>query len=131
MEDITVPALWSVLVISIALTIRALAGRSWVVMWVAALGSLVVSFLGMLSIGGLTILLTSLQIAAAVGLRQSASTRRWAVYVPLAVLVWVIVVPVQLFATQWLSWFFLFPLLGALGLVLPLLPISKSSSLQT
>lgn len=122
--------LWFVLFVSIVLTARALSGRSWVTMWAAAVCSLAVSILGMLSIGALTFLLTCLQVAAAIAMRRGEPRRGWIAIVLAAVLIWIAVVPTQIalsrsFGWTFLGWIVLFPLAGLLGLLLPVLPIDR------
>jgi hypothetical protein len=63
--------IWCALVASVLLTPLAVVTGSWLIMWVAALLSAYVSFLGLFTIGLLTFLLTCLQLGAAIGLRRS------------------------------------------------------------
>lgn len=110
-------------VASILLTPRALFSRSWLVMWVAALASFVVSIIGMFSIGAFVFVLTCVQLGAVVALRRSASPLIWLAGMLVGAAVWVAVVPVQLLGFRWLGGFGMYQVVGLLGLILTLLPI--------
>jgi hypothetical protein len=109
---------------SLLFTVRALAGRSWVLMWLAALASLAVSFVTIFSIGALVFLLTCVQLAATVAMRRGASRREWIIALFLGIAVWIIVIPGQFVGPTWLPGFGILVLFGLFGLILPLLPIS-------
>jgi hypothetical protein len=115
-------------VASLLFMFRALSGRSWVLMWVAALASLAVSFVTIFSIGALVFLLTCVQLAATVAMRRGASRREWIIALFLGIVVWIIVIPGQFFGPTWLPGFGILVLVGLLGLILPLLPISAVRS---
>jgi hypothetical protein len=120
-------AVWCALVASLLLTPLALATGSWFIMSVAALLSTAVSFFGMFSLGPLTFLGTCLQLAAAFGLRRSATgVGEWKVPLLLGLIVWVIVVPVQIlclarFGNAVLGWDYAFPLVAVVGTIAMLL----------
>jgi len=80
--------LWTGFAVSAVLTVRGLITRSWVLPWVAALGTL--PFL-LSSVGIFTVLLTGFQVAAAGALRQNASARGWAAFLVASILIWVAV----------------------------------------
>jgi drug/metabolite transporter superfamily protein YnfA len=89
-------------------------------MWAAALTSLVFSLISIGSLGLVTLLLTCLQLAAAIALRRSAAAHGWTFAV--AVLVWVVIVPAQLLGAIQADWFYaptLAFLLGSLVLMVP------------
>lgn len=121
-------AVWGLsAVVSPLLTVRALWRRSWVMMWGAALTSLIVGAVTIFSIGGLVFLLTTVQAAATFGLRYGASRRAFFVLLLLATLLWVVIVPVQFLGFRFGG----FGILGvvdmfALGLLL--LPLDSAAS---
>ncbi|HET7095721.1 MAG TPA: hypothetical protein VFI22_19670 [Thermomicrobiales bacterium] len=69
-------ALQALAFISAVLTLRAIVSSSWLMMWTGALVSLIFSLVALWSIGSLMYLATCLQLAAAVGIRRSASGGR-------------------------------------------------------
>jgi hypothetical protein len=88
--------LWCALVASVLLTPLAVVTGSWLIMWVAALLSASVSFLGLFTIGALTFLLTCLQLATAIGLRRAETEPKiWKNPLLLGLLVWALIVPAQ------------------------------------
>ena len=88
--------IWCALVASVLLTPLAVVTGSWFIMWVAALLSAYISFLGLFTIGALTFLLTCLQLAGAFGLRRTAThLDSWKGPLSLGLLVWALIVPVQ------------------------------------
>jgi hypothetical protein len=88
--------IWCALVASVLLTPLAVVTGSWFIMWVAALLSAYVSFLGLFTIGALTFLLTCLQLGGAFGLRRSEmDPNGWKVPLLFSLLVWALIVPVQ------------------------------------
>jgi hypothetical protein len=88
--------IWCALVASVLLTPLAVVTGSWFIMWIAALLSAYVSFLGLFTIGALTFLLTCLQLAAAFGLRRSeTNANAWKVPLLIGLLVWALIVPAQ------------------------------------
>jgi hypothetical protein len=114
--------LWIALLGAVALPIRAGLSRSPAVMWTAALCSLVISVVGMFSIGALVFLSVCLELGAAIALRWRATALGWAVCLLGAVAVWLIVVPMQIAGAVWLPWIAAFPLvvvLGSLALLMP------------
>lgn len=87
---------------SILLTVRGLVSKSWAMLWVAALASLVSSIAAIFSIGVLIFLVTCLQLGAAVALRRRAAAHGWVAALLLGLVVWSIVVPLQLLVSDWL-----------------------------
>jgi len=89
--------IWCALIASVLLTPLAVVTGSWFIMWVAALLSAYVSFLGIFTIGALTFLLTCLQLGAAIALRRSdPDSNAWKVPLLLSLLVWALIVPAQI-----------------------------------
>ena len=102
-------------------------------MWVAAAGSVVISWAGLFSVGGIIFLIACLQIASTVALQRGADRHEWKVLLLLAVLIWIVVVPIQIlmlvtFGWFFLGWFYLFPFLGVVGLLIPLLPAAYAKT---
>ena len=125
--------IWCALVASVLLTPLAVVTGSWFIMWVAALLSAYVSFLGIFSIGALTFLLTCLQLAAAIGLRQSETdTAVWKGPLLLGLLGWVLIVPAQVLSGVVVGHFLLglyeaIPLITVAGTIWLLLrPVRRS-----
>jgi hypothetical protein len=88
--------IWCALVASVLLTPLAVVTGSWFIMWVAALLSAYVSFLGLFTIGALTFLLTCLQLGGAIVLRRSETDPdAWKLPLLLSLLVWALIVPAQ------------------------------------
>jgi len=88
--------IWCALVASVLLTPLAVVTGSWFIMWVAALLSAYVSFLGLFTIGALTFLLTCLQLGGAIVLRRSETDpNAWKLPLLLSLLVWALIVPAQ------------------------------------
>ena len=88
--------IWCVLVASVLLTPLAVVTGSWFIMWVAAVLSAYVSFLGLFTIGALTFLLTCLQLSGAIVLRRSEpDPTAWTVPLLFGLLVWALIVPAQ------------------------------------
>lgn len=122
MFEIFVAILGFSLVASPCLMIRALFSQNWITMWLAALGSFVLSIIGMFSIGPYVFLLTSIQLAAVIALRWRLSPTRVAVALLLGVLLWVLLVPVQVAGYRWFGGIGAYQLAGLLGLIVALLP---------
>lgn len=100
---------------SVVIALAALVLGSWQLMWASAILSLAFSIVTGLSIGALTFLLTTLQFMAAVGMRWSVGRREWAGLLAIGILLWVGLVPVQLFfGVVWLPWLLAFPLVALL-----------------
>jgi hypothetical protein len=88
--------IWCALVAAILLTPLAVVTGSGFIMWVAALLSAYVSFLGLFTIGAFTFLLTCLQLGGAIALRRSEmDANAWTVALLLSLLVWALIVPAQ------------------------------------
>jgi len=88
--------IWCALVASVLLTPLAVVTGSWFIMWVAALLSAYVSFLGLFTIGALTFLLTCLQLGGAIVLHRSETDpNAWKLPLLLSLLVWALIVPAQ------------------------------------
>ncbi|MCL5257401.1 MAG: hypothetical protein M1319_06350 [Chloroflexi bacterium] len=99
------------LVASSVLAGVALGRGSWQLMWAAGLLSLAFSLVTGLSIGGFVFLLTTLQFMAAIALRWSANRLGWVGLMALGSIIWVVLVPVQVyFGVVWLPWLLAFPL---------------------
>jgi hypothetical protein len=109
------PVLWVALLGTVALPVRAAWARSPALMWAGALCSLAVSIAGMYSIGALVFLLACLELGSAVAMRWGANGRGWAACLLAALLVWVVVVPVQVAGAVWLPWVAAFPLVVVIG----------------
>ncbi len=105
------------------LTLRALWLRSWVIMWIAALFSLLVGSALIFSLGAVIFLLTNLQVAATYVLRRGLP--RTGAFGPLllATCLWILVVPVQYFGPVWFGGFGYLPLMNLVVLAVLLLPI--------
>ena len=93
--------LWSFLGVSGLLAIVAAARRSWRLMLLAALFSLLFSLAAILSVGPLSLLLTGLELSLAVGMRRELSARSTFLVVLAAVAVWGVTVPLQVFVIRW------------------------------
>ena len=87
--------LWATLVASLSATAYGLARQSWPRLLVAALLSLTFS-LTAFSLGFLTLLLTCLQLAAALALRRSAGARGWTILLLLGAFAWAVGILVPL-----------------------------------
>lgn len=109
--------LWGILITSLILTPIGIRQRSWKLLWLAAALSLVFSIAAGFSIGPLTFLLTCLQLATAVASRQEAGRRGWVLLLLAALLIWIIVVPVQIAGLPWLSWLLAFPVVAVIAAV--------------
>lgn len=108
------------------LMVRALFSRSWVLMWLAALGSFTLSIIGMFSIGAFVFLLTSVQLAAVFAMRWRFTPLRWIVAMLLVVLIWVLLVPAQIYGYRWLGGLGAYQIAGILALIVALLPWGSS-----
>lgn len=93
--------LWSFLGVSGLLAVVAAARRSWKLMLLAALLSLLFSLAAILSVGPLSLLLTGLELAVAVGMRREYQTRGMVLVVLAALAVWGMTVPLQVFVIRW------------------------------
>ena len=113
---------------SILLTIRGLVGKSWQVMWAAALASFVVSIATAMSIGVFILLVTCLQLGAAVALRRKATALGWAVAWLGGLAVWLVVVPLQILVADRLppSAAIVLVLVIVLWVATPLLPVGRT-----
>ncbi len=107
--------LWAVGAISLLLSAMSLASPSWMMLWLAALLSLLFSLAAGFSIGGFVFLITCLQLGSAVALRWGVGGRGWALLLTAAVLVWTVVVPGQQLIQVWVPWVFSFPLVAAVA----------------
>ena len=94
-------ALWSLLIISILVTVVGFDRRSWKLLWLAGLLSFAFSVAATFSIGPYVWLLTALQVASAVAVRWRASWSGWASLVLAGVFLWLVVVPGTLFVFHW------------------------------
>ena len=131
--DLVVSALWAALLASVIVTPVGLAARSWPRLLAGALLSLAFSIAAAFSFGLLALLLTCLQLAAAVALRWSAGRRGWTVLLLLALLAWALAVPIPLFLeppTPWLPAITLAMLIAgfALAIVGPMRPRAAASN---
>lgn len=102
--------LWSMLVVSVGLTISGFGFRSWRLLWFAALLAILFTAAAALSIGPFTLLLVTLQLAGAVAVRRSVNPLGWVALLAAAALIWFLVVPFQLFVIPFLPLFLLVPL---------------------
>ncbi len=116
-HELIAALLWGFLTASLILTAIGLWRRSWKFLWLAAGLSLVFSIAAGFSIGPLTFLLTCLQLAAAVASRRETGTRGWVLLLLAALLIWIVVVPVQIAGLQWLSWLLAFPVVVVIAAV--------------
>jgi hypothetical protein len=105
------------------LTLRALWLRSWVMMWIAALISLLVGSVLIFSLGAVIFLLTNLQVAAAYVLRRGLTRTRALPPLLLATALWILIVPVQYVGPVWFGGFGYLPLVDVVVLAVLLLPI--------
>jgi hypothetical protein len=64
--------LWVLIVVSLLLTLRGMASRSWRMMWASSAVSLAFCLIAIWSIGPLLFLLTCLQLATAIAWREEA-----------------------------------------------------------
>jgi hypothetical protein len=116
------------IVASPLLTMRALQHRSWVIMWAAALVSLVAGSVMIFSLGGIVFLLMNLQVAAAYNLRRGLPRTDTLTPLVLAALLWVMIVPVQAFGPVWFGGFGYLPLAALIVLGVLLIPIDWTAS---
>ena len=116
--------LGTITVASPLLTLRELWLRSWVMMWIAAFISLLVGSALIFSLGAVIFLLTNLQVAAAYILRRGLPRNQALALLLVALLIWVLVVPTQVFGLVELGGFGYLPLVALVLLVGLLLPIS-------
>ncbi len=116
--------LGTITVASPLLTLRALWLRSWVMMWIAALISLLVGSALIFSLGAVIFLLTNLQVAAAYVLRRGLTRTQALAPLLVALLIWVLIVPTQVLGLVELGGFGYLPLVALVLLVGLLLPIS-------
>jgi hypothetical protein len=114
------------IVASPVLMLRAVFSRSWILMWLAALGSFILSILGMFSIGAFVFLLTCLQLVAVVAMRWRFSPLRWTVGLLLGVLIWVLLVPVQIYGYRWFIGIGAYQVVGIIALIVVLFPWRQS-----
>lgn len=115
----------------IILTLRAISGHTWHLMWAASLASLLVSAATILSVGAILFLPSCLQIGATLAMRRNASGREWLVCLGIAAFVWLILVPGQIIGGPWLGSLGNLAFIGLLGLTLPLLPFVAARSRST
>ena len=111
------------IVASPLLTLRAIWLHSWVMMWVAALISLLAGGVAIFSIGGVIFLLTNLQVAATYILRRGLTRSEAVAPLLLALLLWILVVPVQVYGQARFGGFGYLPLVEMCALIILLLPI--------
>jgi hypothetical protein len=120
--------LWGFLTASLILTVIGLRRRSWKLLWLAAGLSLVFSIAAGFSIGPLTFLLTCLQLAAVIASRRESGTKGWVLLLLAALLIWIVLVPVQIAGLQWLSWLLAFPVVVVIAAVATALSGSSSKT---
>lgn len=116
-HELIATLLWGFLITSLILTPIGVRQQSWRLLWLAAVLSLVFSIATGFSIGPLTFLLTCLQLAAAVASRREAGTQGWVLLLLAALLIWIVVVPVQIAGLQWLPWLLAFPVVVVIAAV--------------
>jgi hypothetical protein len=105
-------------VVSVLLTLRAIDSGTWLTMWVAALVSLTACLMAIWSIGSLLFLLTCLQLAAAVAIRQPVDWRGWIASLLAGMATFGIVIYGLAFARAWDLWLIAMPLAFALASLL-------------
>lgn len=103
---------------SLIFTIRGLATHSWVSLWLSAVSSLVVSILGVFSIGGIVFLFTCLQLAGAILATERVPVSSRPAFLFLSAFAWFVIVPFQIFGYSWLGGYSAYVWAGALGIVL-------------
>lgn len=106
---------------SILFTVRAVLERSSGKMWLAALCSLLVSFILIFSVGGVVFLLTALQIAAAITLSRAIPGLTMPLALLLALATWAILIPAQLYGSLELGGYGAYTMVGLAGLLFALL----------
>ena len=111
-----------------AFMVLAAARHTWLAMWLAALASFVVSIIGMFSIGAFVFALTCVQLALVVTMRLGAPLPGHLVAFLVGLLVWVAVVPVQIWGPHWLWSFGIYQVVGLLGLLVVLAPVGRFQS---
>lgn len=116
-HELVAVLLWGSLVGSLILTPIGIRKQSWKLLWLAAVLSLAFSIAAGFSIGPLIFLLTCLQLAAAVASRWEAGRREWVLLLLAALLIWIVVVPVQIAGLQWLPWLLAFPVVAVIAAV--------------
>ncbi len=99
-HELVAALLWGFLIVSLILTAIGLRRQSWKLLWLAAGLSLVFGIAAGFSIGPLTFLLTCLQLAAAVASRRETGTQGWVLLLLAALLIWIVLVPVQIAGLQ-------------------------------
>ena len=109
------------------LTLRALSLRSWVMMWIAALISLLLGSVLIFSLGAAIFLLTNLQVAATYILRRGLTRADALKPFLLAIFLWILIVPFQFFGPVWFGGFGYLPVMDVAFLVVLLLPINWSA----
>lgn len=103
---------------SLIFTVRGLTTHSWVSLWLSAGCSLVVSFLGVYSIGGIVFLFTCLQLAGAILVSEQVLVTSRPLFLFLSVFVWFVLVPFQMLGYSWLGRYSAYVWVGALGILL-------------
>jgi hypothetical protein len=106
--------LWGMLLASLVLTPIGIRRRSWKLLWLAAVLSLIFSIAAGFSIGPLAFLLTCLQLGAAVASRREAAIQEWVLLLLIALIIWIIVVPLQITGLQWLL---AFPVVAVIAMI--------------
>ncbi len=127
-HELVAALLWGFLIVSLILTAIGLRRQSWKLLWLAAGLSLVFGIAAGFSIGPLTFLLTCLQLAAAVASRRETGTQGWVLLLLAALLIWIVLVPVQIAGLQWLSWLLAFPVVVVIAAVATALSGSSSKT---
>lgn len=115
------------MVASPLLTLRAIWLHSWVMMWMAALISLLVGSVLIFSLGGVVFLLMNIQVAATYAWRRSLTRTEALTPLILAAVLWILIVPIQAFGPVWFGGFGCLPLVATVVLGVLLLPIDWSS----
>ncbi len=117
-------ALWTLMVVSVLLTLRAIDSGTWLTMWVAALISLAASLIAIWSIGSLIFLLACLQLAAAVAIRRSVDWQGWIALLLTGTTTFGVVIYGLAFARAWDLWLVAMPLAVALASLILLTVLS-------
>lgn len=116
------------MIASLLLTVRGLAGHSWVLMWAAALASFIASVALIFSFGAIFLVITCLQLGAAVAIRRGATRRGWSAALLTGLLVWIAVIPLQTLVSEWFGTTAAYALLAlaVVWLLAPALPVGRS-----
>ena len=88
--------LWEMFLASLVLTPIGIRPRSWRLLWLVAVVSLIFSIAAGFSIGLPAFLLICRQLGAAVASPREAAIQGWVLLLLIALIIWIIVVPLQI-----------------------------------